>query len=118
MRSPQRAALGIAISLALLTAACGPSDASIGTAVTAKHSADDMVKAAAITVDAKNGIVTLAGTVDSEAVRQRAVELARQVRGVSSVIDSIGVAYPPATSDSAPPAMDHEHMERRKRERR
>jgi hypothetical protein len=118
MRRPQRAALGIAISLALLTAACGPSDASIGAAVTAKHSADDMVKGAAITVDAKNGIVTLVGAVDSEAVRRRAVDLARQVSGVLSVIDSIGVAYPPATSDSAPSVMGHERMERRKHEGR
>ena len=38
-----------------------------------------------IEVDTKNGVVTLSGTVDSNAERDLAVELARQVRGVKKV---------------------------------
>ena len=44
-----------------------------------------------IDVTTKAGIVTLAGTVDSEAARQKAVADARSVEGVSQVVDKLTV---------------------------
>jgi hyperosmotically inducible protein len=52
---------------------------------------DDLVKASAIDVDTSNGVVTLSGTVATEAERQRAVHLARETEGVRSVQDRLRV---------------------------
>ena len=50
---------------------------------------DDSVKALKIDVDTQAGVVTLTGTVRSEAERQRAVALARETEGVTQVIDRL-----------------------------
>jgi osmotically-inducible protein OsmY len=49
------------------------------------------VKASAINIDSANGVVTLTGTVGSEAERTRAVQLARETAGVKSVNDRLVV---------------------------
>ncbi|MEC9357855.1 MAG: BON domain-containing protein [Pseudomonadota bacterium] len=61
------------------------SDAMITTKVKAKLAADDMVKAMDIDVDTESAEVSLSGTVASDTVRDRAVELAESVDGVASV---------------------------------
>ena len=50
---------------------------------------DDLVKARNINVDTNGSVVTLTGVVGSEAERQRALQLAKQTAGVTSVIDHL-----------------------------
>ena len=85
------ALLGILGGVALLVA-CAQTDAGITTKVKSKLAADDTVKAYQIDVDTKEKVVTLSGNVDSEAAKDQAVALARQVEGVADVVDNITVA--------------------------
>lgn len=66
-------------------------NASLTAKIKSKMALDDTVKAAAINVDTANGVVTLTGTVRSEAERSRAVQLARETQGVRSVNDRLVV---------------------------
>ena len=50
---------------------------------------DDLVKARNINVDTNGSVVTLTGVVGSQAERQRALQLAKQTEGVTSVIDHL-----------------------------
>ncbi len=71
-------------------------DATITTQVKAKLMADERVKATDIDVDTASGIVTLSGNVKTEAAKNAAEELARQVEGVASVDNRITAG--PATA--------------------
>ena len=71
--------------------ACAASDPGVTTAVKSKLAADDTVKAYQIDVDTNGGVVTLNGTVPSQAAKDRAVQLARETDGVSSVDDRLVV---------------------------
>ena len=93
-----------ALAFSVMTAACGQTDAGISTAVKSKLAADDTVKASQIDVDAKGKVVTLTGTVDSEIMKNRALEIARKTDGVTAVNDNLLVrdttaAMPPAEPD-------------------
>jgi osmotically-inducible protein OsmY len=89
----------LAAMLALvLTAACGSTDGGITTAVKSKMAVDDAVKAYQVDVDTHEGVVTLNGTVGSNAARTRAVMLARDTDGVRDVIDNLRVSDAVATS--------------------
>jgi hyperosmotically inducible protein len=59
--------------------------------IKAKMALDDSVKALDINVDTADGVVTLTGTVHSEAERTRALQLARETAGVTSVTDRLTV---------------------------
>jgi hyperosmotically inducible periplasmic protein len=61
------------------------------TKIKSKMALDDSVKALDINVDTADGIVTLTGTVHSQAERTRAVQLARETNGVKSVDDRLTV---------------------------
>jgi hyperosmotically inducible periplasmic protein len=87
-----RLVVGLAAALAALTIACAKTDPGITTAVKTKLAADDTVKAYKIDVDTKDHVVTLTGTVDSSAAKDRAVTLARTTDGVNNVIDNLTVA--------------------------
>ena len=52
-------------------------------------SGDQEVKGGALKVDCKQGVVTLAGTVDTEAAKGKATKLAKKVKGVKDVINNI-----------------------------
>lgn len=67
------------------------SDAAITTSVRAKYYADDSVRSRNIDVTTEDGVVTLRGTVDSEAAKDQAVKLAQSVEGVSRVDDQLRV---------------------------
>ena len=86
-----------AVALAF-TVACSQTDAGITTAVKSKLAADDMVKAYRVDVDTQNKVVTLSGEVDTAAQREHAVMIARNTRGVASVIDQLRVNPTAATS--------------------
>jgi hyperosmotically inducible periplasmic protein len=59
--------------------------------IKAKMALDDTVKALDINVDTTGTVVTLTGTVHSQAERSRALQLARETAGVTSVTDHITV---------------------------
>jgi osmotically-inducible protein OsmY len=80
-----------AAALALGVVACAETDPGITTAVKAKLAADDTVKAYRIDVDTKDKVVSLSGSVDTPIAKERAVQVARSVDGVSSVVDNLTV---------------------------
>ncbi|HKE82856.1 MAG TPA: BON domain-containing protein [Vicinamibacterales bacterium] len=57
--------------------------------IKAKMALDDTVKARAIDVTTQGTTVTLRGTVESRAERERAVSLARETAGVTKVVDDL-----------------------------
>jgi hyperosmotically inducible periplasmic protein len=67
------------------------SDAAITTAVKSKFLADPNVSGLKIDVDTANGIVSLKGIVPNAAEKQRAMQLARETRGVKSVNDQLKI---------------------------
>lgn len=78
-------------ALLVSAAACASSDPGVTTAVKTKLAADDTVKAYQIDVDTKGGVVTLTGAVETQAAKDRAVQLARETDGVSRVEDLLTV---------------------------
>jgi len=66
-------------------------DAAITTAVKTKFLADTTVSGLRIDVDTTDGVVTLRGTVPNAAEKARAIELARETKGVKSVKDQLKI---------------------------
>jgi hyperosmotically inducible protein len=62
-------------------------DAALSTKIKAKMALDDKVKARDLSVSTTDGVVTVSGTVRSEAERERALQLARETDGVRRVVD-------------------------------
>jgi hyperosmotically inducible protein len=87
----QRSALLGVLAAAAIAAGCGPTDAGIDTKVRTNLTVDETVKAAQIDVGVQKKVVTLSGTVDTPAVKERAVTLARGTDGVADVVDKITV---------------------------
>ena len=50
---------------------------------------DPVVKGGGIQVDVKQGVVTLSGTVELEAQKEKAAKVAKKVKGVKEVINHI-----------------------------
>jgi hyperosmotically inducible protein len=98
-----RKRLGVLFAVVAATAiglACA-SDAGITTKVKAKISADRTItNGDQIAVSTQNGVVTLAGTVDTDASKQRALKLASETEGVKSVVDNL--TAPPAVAGNTP----------------
>ncbi len=67
------------------------SDGTLTAKIKSKMTLDDTIEAAQIDVDTTGSVVTLRGTVDSQAERARAVQLARETDGVTSVVDELRV---------------------------
>jgi hyperosmotically inducible periplasmic protein len=87
-------AIFAAFAALLMAVACAQSDAGITTKVKLKLAADNTVKATQINVDTKDKIVTLSGTVDSEAAKAQALALARGTEGVTDVVDNLTLTAP------------------------
>src|SRR5262245_23914569 len=66
-------------------------EAAISAKIKAKMALDDTVRARAIDVTTRGTAVTLSGTVQSRAERDRAMALARETDGVTQVIDDLRV---------------------------
>ena len=66
-------------------------DGAVTAKIKSKMALDDTVKALSIDVDTDNGVVTLSGTVTSQAERTKAVQLARETDGVTSVVDRLAI---------------------------
>jgi hyperosmotically inducible protein len=67
-------------------------DAAVTAAVKTKLLADPKISGLKIDVDTKDGMVTLTGTVRSQAEKDEAVRLARQTENVRNVTDQMTVA--------------------------
>jgi hyperosmotically inducible protein len=59
--------------------------------IKSKMALDDTVAASRIDVDTSGGVVRLHGTVGSQAEHDRALQLARETEGVTSVIDELTI---------------------------
>ncbi|MEH8017302.1 BON domain-containing protein [Rheinheimera muenzenbergensis] len=70
----------------------GLKDAKIATVVKTRLLFESEVSGTAIDVDAKNGVVTLQGEVDSDAEKDLAVAIAKNTSDVNRVIDKLDVA--------------------------
>jgi len=66
-------------------------DATITTTVKAKIIAEPTLKVLQINVETMQGVVQLSGFVDSQKSETKAVEIAKRVRGVTSVKDDLVV---------------------------
>jgi hyperosmotically inducible protein len=66
-------------------------DAGLTAKIKSKMALDDLVKARTIDVDTIDGTVTLSGSVESAAERDRALQLARETEGVTSVMDRLTI---------------------------
>jgi hyperosmotically inducible periplasmic protein len=86
-------AKGAAEDIKSMGAAAGDkvSDASITTKVNAELAADKDLSAIKIDVDTKDGVVTLTGPAPSASARERATEIAKNVKGVTSVNNQLTV---------------------------
>ena len=80
-----------ALSLALATVAFAQTDSALTASVKTKLAADDMVKASSVNVTTVDHVVTLAGVVATKAVKDRAIAIARDTSGVTSVVDKLTV---------------------------
>ena len=67
------------------------SNAALTAKIKSKMALDDTIEAVEINVDTSGGVVTLRGAVDTLAEHDRAVQLARETEGVSSVVDLLRV---------------------------
>jgi hyperosmotically inducible periplasmic protein len=72
-------------------ATTGSEDSRISTSVLARYYTSPSVRARDIDVSTNNGVVTLRGSVDNEGTKQQALDLARNVEGVTRVDDQLQV---------------------------
>ena len=91
VRSSSRALarLFIVLIAGALFTACTETDPSIQVAVDAQLAVDGTTAPLSIDVSVSRGVVHLAGEATSREQRNRAVELARSVRGVKDVVDDM-----------------------------
>jgi hyperosmotically inducible protein len=66
-------------------------EAAVTAKIKSKMALDDNIAAARIDVDTNGTVVTLRGTVESADERERALRLARETEGVTSVVDQLSV---------------------------
>jgi hypothetical protein len=80
-----------------------PNDSQLATNLKAQMFSDPQTKTANLQVAVKNGVVTLSGTVPSDAARYEAYKLAASMPGVSKVNDQVTVQAPVQTAEASPP---------------
>jgi hyperosmotically inducible protein len=90
-----------AAAVAITVVSCAQTDQGISTAVKGKLVADSSVTASGVSVETKDGVVTLSGTIDSQMARAQAVQLAKETNGVRQVVDRMTVTEGVATSGRA-----------------
>ena len=86
------AEIGEKVAVGVNEAQRAAADGTVTAKIKSKMALDDVVDAARIDVDTNGTVVTLSGRVSTDAERQRAVHLARDTEGVTSVVDKIVVA--------------------------
>ena len=83
------AAIGEKVATGAAQAEQALGNAALTAKIKSKMALDDQVKALSIDVDTRGTAVTLTGSVHSEAERAKALQLARDTEGVTSVIDRL-----------------------------
>jgi hyperosmotically inducible protein len=83
--------IGEAVATGATRAKQAVSDSTLTARIKSKMALDDTVDATAINVDTVGSTVTLSGTVRSEAERSKALQLARETTGVTTVNDRLVV---------------------------
>ncbi len=83
-----------------------PDDAKISSDVQGKFSQDSGLSSKQLSVQANNGVVTLAGTVDNDAQREAASRQAASVPGVKTVVNNLQVGNASTTAAVAAPATE------------
>jgi hyperosmotically inducible periplasmic protein len=83
--------MAAATDRATTKAAVAVDDAAITTKVKSAVLAEPGLKSLQIDVDTKNGVVTLSGTVDTPALKERAMQITQNVNGVKSVTDNLAI---------------------------
>jgi osmotically-inducible protein OsmY len=76
---------------ACLAADKHPSDDLISDHVRLKLSGDPDVKGGALDATCKDGVCTITGTVDTQRQKEKATKLAKKVKGVKQVVNSLAV---------------------------
>jgi hypothetical protein len=84
----------------------GPRDERLAGEVRARLEQHHMVDASRITVQVVNGEALLLGTADNRFIRERAETLAREVEGVTGVVNKVSVQ--PPTEEPGPILSTHE----------
>lgn len=87
----------LVLVLGLVACSKGPTDDEITKAIQANYYADPQVKDEKISIDVKNGEVTLSGDISNDATRLQAYKLATQTTGVKKVNDQMQVKSARAT---------------------
>ena len=91
------------IAVALLAASCSRvgthTDAQVASDVQNKINGDSNIPDKQLNINANNGVVTLTGTVASDAARNAAANDAAQVEGVKTVVNNLEVAPTSAAND-------------------
>lgn len=87
------ASLAIAVLLACvcLAAAKPVTDDGISDQVRIKLASDPIVKGGALTVDCKQGVVTITGDVATQKQKDKATVLAKKIKGVKQVVNNITI---------------------------
>lgn len=88
------AEIGEQAARAVATAGASLDEGRLTAKIKAKMVLDDLVKARTIDVTTTGSTVTLSGTVNSRAERERAVALAKETEGVRQVTDRLVVRQP------------------------
>ena len=79
-------------------------DAALADRIKSQLASDNQVKNAPIEVTAKSGVVTLQGTVPTRAAKERALTVARDIDGVTQVVERIRVSPTKSSSTKSSPA--------------
>ena len=85
------AAIGEKVAVGANEAEKTLSAAGLTAKIKSKMALDDSVDAASIDVDSDGSVVTLTGRVDTQIQKTRALQLARETKGVTSVVDRLSV---------------------------
>src|SRR6185503_10444228 len=85
----------------MLSCSKGPDDATITSGVKAKIAADSPALANAVSVTTAEGVVTLTGAVDSDAIKAKVEQDAKSVAGVKSVVNNLTVKPPITFSEDS-----------------
>lgn len=85
------AAIGETVATGAAQAERALAEGSLTAKIKAKMALDETVKALTIDIDTKGSVVTLSGSVNSAIEHSRAVQLARETAGVTSVVDRLVV---------------------------
>lgn len=91
LRPPTALAAGL-LAISLITTACGRTDPALLSAVSAQLSADPAIAPLRLDVSVSRGVVVLQGDTNSKAEQDKAVEIARAVRGVRDVVNEMRIS--------------------------